>query len=186
MTSRNVSGTAVSISQAVSAGVASTFPAASIARTRNVCAPSESPANVAGEVHGAKAPVSTEHSNVAVASFEENVKTAFASLETASGSVTIVVSGAAVSTVHANVAGVGSAFPAASTARTANVCGPSARPGAVNGLVQTANAAESREHSKIAAGSSLSKSKVATAVSDGSDGVVSNVVSGAPVSTVHV
>ena len=40
----------------------------------------------------------------------------------------IVVSGAVVSTVNVRVAGVASTLPAASIARTANVCSPAARP----------------------------------------------------------
>ena len=43
------------------------------------------------------------------------------------GPVLIVVSGAAVSTVNVRVAGVASTLPAASRARTSNVCAPSAR-----------------------------------------------------------
>ena len=43
------------------------------------------------------------------------------------GLVRIVVSGATVSTIQVCEAGVGSTFPAGSTARTWNVCEPSAR-----------------------------------------------------------
>jgi translation elongation factor TU len=47
---------------------------------------------------------------------------------TPAGPESIVVSGAIVSTVNVRVAGVASVFPAASVARTANVCEPCARP----------------------------------------------------------
>ena len=53
-------------------------------------------------------------------------------------------------TVHARVAGVPSTLPAASTARTANVCVPFARPPYVAGLAQARQAPPSSEHSKLA------------------------------------
>ena len=62
----------------------------------------------------------------------------------------MVVSGGAVSTVHVKLAGVGSTFVAASTARTWNVCDPSARPVYVCGLVQGAKPAPSRAQSNVA------------------------------------
>ena len=49
-----------------------------------------------------------------------------------------MVSGAVVSSVQVNVAGVGSVFPAASVALTANVCVPSTRPESVRGDEQAA------------------------------------------------
>ena len=56
-----VSGAAVSIVNERLAGVGSTLPAASIACTSNVCAPSVSAAVVNGELHVVKASVSTRH-----------------------------------------------------------------------------------------------------------------------------
>src|SRR3954469_7864039 len=48
------------------AGLASTLPAASVARTWTVCAPSVSPLYCYGDVQLAQAPASSAHSNVAV------------------------------------------------------------------------------------------------------------------------
>jgi hypothetical protein len=52
------------------AGVASVFPAASVARTSNVCAPSVSAAVVCGDVQAANAPASTRHWELAPRSLE--------------------------------------------------------------------------------------------------------------------
>ena len=58
-------------------------------------------------------------------------------------------------------AAVGSVFPSASRARTANVCPPCARPSIVCGLVQAANTAPSRRHSNVAGRSLDAKPNVA-------------------------
>ena len=108
---------------------ASTFPCASVARTRNVCGPS-STVYSAGEAHGTNACVSSEHSKVAVESFETKWKLASSRVVSASGPFRIVVVGAvrSAATVHVQLAGVSSTLPAPSVARALNVCGPSARP----------------------------------------------------------
>src|SRR5918999_1594940 len=69
-----VLGAVVSAVHVRVAGVASTLPAASIARTRNVCDPADSPVTVRGDVHAAHAPLSTWHWNVEPASLEVKVK----------------------------------------------------------------------------------------------------------------
>ena len=61
------------------------------------------------------------HSNVAPASFEENVNDGDATFVVPVGPVLIVVSGATVSTVNERVAGVGSVLPAGNEDRTENV-----------------------------------------------------------------
>ena len=80
------------------------------------------------------------------------------------------------SAVQLHVAGVGSMLPASSTARTASVCGPAARPVKTDGTGQAVNwAAPSSLHWKVASGSSLSKAKVAVAlvvVADGPNTIV--------------
>ena len=63
------------------------------------------------------------HSNVAPGS-EVNEKLAFVRFVDVGGFAVIVVLGAIVSTVHVYAAGVASVFPAASLARTRNVCCP--------------------------------------------------------------
>ena len=62
------------------AGVASTFPAGSVARTSNVCAPSASGAVVWAELQAAQAPPSTRHSNVEPTWSAENANVGVASL----------------------------------------------------------------------------------------------------------
>ena len=117
------------------------LPAASVARTSNVCEPSASAAVVNGDVQDAKAAASTRHSNVEPASVEVNVNVGVLSLVEPRGPAVIVVSGAVVSTREAcSVAGVASMLPAASVARTSNVCAPWASAGVVYGEVQDANA----------------------------------------------
>ena len=78
-----------------------------------------------GEVQVAYVPApagrSSLHSNVAPASVAENVNDGAVPLVVPVGPPLIVVSGAAVSTVNARVAGVGSTLPAGSVARTENV-----------------------------------------------------------------
>ncbi len=97
-----------------------------------------------------------------------------------------MVSGATVSMVQVKLAGVASMLPAASVARTRSVCGPSARADNVCGLVHVAKAAPSSEHSNVASASSAEKVKTGSVSFEGLVGVVSIVVSGAPLSTVHV
>ena len=95
------------------AGVGSTLPAASRARTSNVWVPSASAPTLCGDEHAANAAAPSRHSNVAPAS-EVNVKIG--------GPPTFnVVSGAVVSIVNVRDAGDGSTLPAASRARTSNV-----------------------------------------------------------------
>ena len=64
-----------------------------------------------------------------------------------------LVCGADRSTVHAREAGVASRFPAASVARTWNVCGPAARPVTSSGESQKPQAPVSTRHSKLPPGS---------------------------------
>jgi hypothetical protein len=172
-----VSGAAESIVQLCEAGVASGFPAASVARTENVCEPSASSAYSRGLVQVSKAPLSREHSNVAPAS-ELNEKLAPAELVVTAGPLVSVVSGAVESIVQAKEAGVASMFPAASLARTEKLCSPSARPAYSFGLVQASYAPASSAHSKLAPASELNPN-AAVALFAGLLGCESIVVSGA-------
>lgn len=115
---RFVSGTTVSIAQVYGAGEASTFPAASFARTQNVWDPSASPVRSRGLAHAVQAPVSSLQSNVAPTSFDEKLKLALAVFERTGGVAVKLVSGMAVSTVHVYDAGDASVLPAGSFART--------------------------------------------------------------------
>ena len=107
------------------AGVASTLPAASLARTANVCWPSARFVYACGEVHAANAALSRRHSNVAPGSLVKANDAVFVVMVPV-GPLVIVVSGAAVSTV--NVRRRGRARRRCRrhrVARTSNVCSPS-------------------------------------------------------------
>src|ERR671923_278204 len=116
------------IVQLLEAGVWSVLPAWSVARTEKVWEPELKPEYVWGEEHGSKLPESSWHSNVALGSSEEKVNVASVEVVVPEGPESIVVSGAAVSTVQVRVSGVWSVLPAASVARTENVCSPSLSP----------------------------------------------------------
>src|SRR4051794_2630348 len=109
------------------AGVASLFPAASVARTSKVWLPSASAAVVCGLVQALQLPPSTRHSNVEPASDEWNVNAGVAVLSSAGGAESIVVSGAVRSIVHVKEAGLASVLPAGSVARTSKVWLPPGR-----------------------------------------------------------
>jgi hypothetical protein len=72
-------------------GVASTFPAVSVARTSKVCAPSASAAVVWAELQEVQAPASTRHSNVEPAWSAENVNVGVESFVGPEGPLLIVV-----------------------------------------------------------------------------------------------
>src|SRR5918999_105786 len=101
-------GSVRSIVQVCEAGVASVFPAASVALTSKVCEPALRPVYDFGEVQAAKAPPSSWHSKLEPASLEVNEKLGSASLEGSLGEAVIVVLGSARSIVQVNEAGVGS------------------------------------------------------------------------------
>src|ERR671916_214920 len=108
------------------AGVPSTLPAASDARTRKSCAPAARPVYCFGAEQAANAAPSSEHSNVEPCSLAEKPKLALVLDVVAAGLESIVACGAVVSAVQSWLAGVSSTFPAASVARPWEGCGPSA------------------------------------------------------------
>ena len=104
------SGAVVSTTQVRRAGVGSTFPAASRARTSNACCPSARPLYAAGEAQLANAAPSREHSNPATASLAANSNVAAVAATVPCGPATIVVSGGVVCDpprVHVSWAEVG-------------------------------------------------------------------------------
>src|SRR5687768_4834103 len=123
----DVFGATVSTVHVRVAGDASTLPTPSFARTEKVCEPFAKPEYDFGEVHTPHAPASSLHSNDP-ASDAANANDAEVVLTRPLGPAVTEVSGAVRSTVHARSAGEASTFPLRSTARTANVCTPSARP----------------------------------------------------------
>ena len=86
------------------------------------------------------------------------------------GPAVIVVSGGVVSTVNDRLAGDASVLPAASVARTSNVCAPSARAAVVNADQQDANAAASTRHWKVEPASVEVKENVGVLSLVGPDG----------------
>src|SRR5687767_3371051 len=117
----------VSTVQVAAAGLASVLPAASLARTRNVCSPSARPLSATGETQDANAAPSRAHSKVALGS-DENSNDALVLVVEAAGPEVIVVSGAtAGSTVHSHGSGVSSGSPCELMPRTSNMWSPSAR-----------------------------------------------------------
>jgi hypothetical protein len=82
---------------------------------------------VCGELQAAKAAVSTRHWKLAPGSLE-NPNVGVESFVSPVGPDVIVASGATVSTVQVKLAGDWSTLPAASIARTSNLCEPWLRP----------------------------------------------------------
>src|SRR5918992_1266514 len=180
------------ISQLHSAGTGSTLPAGSTARTSSSCSPKRRSLYVVVCPHGRKKRFSvissSEHSNLTSGMFAPKTNVAVVSSVTSCGPESMNVSGSR-STVHPWTAGDWSGMPTGWTARTANVCSPSATLLSVVGDSQASNGAESSEHSKVALNWSAEKVKSAVASVVGSSGPESIVVSGSSVSagtsTVH-
>ena len=94
------------------------------------------------------------------------LKEAEALLVSAAGLTVIWVSGAIVSMLQLNVAGLGSVLPALSIARTSKLWAPSAREVYVRGEAHDTHSSESRRHSKEAMPATASvpeKAKLAVA-----------------------
>ena len=94
----------------------STLPAKSTARTAKVCESSASAVRVLGVIQAVNGPASMLHSKVAVESGLLNVKVGVLSLLGSVGLLSIVVSGAVVSTVNVLVFELTLVLPAASVA----------------------------------------------------------------------
>ena len=126
------------------------------------------------------------HSNVEPGSVVEKSNVAPVAVVSARGSLgPIVVSGAVASIVQAYEAAVGSTFPAASTARTWNVCAPSARLEYDCGVAQPLKPAPSRLHWKLEPASVDEKEKLWFAVFESAGGDDVMFVSGGAVSIVQ-
>ena len=91
--------------------------------------------------------------------------------------------GSLVSRCHVHESGDGSVLPAASVARTSNVCTLSVRPLTECGLVHVAHAPPSIRHSKVDPGSDELNVKEGVVALDGSAGLATMVVWGAVRST---
>ncbi|HMJ94421.1 MAG TPA: hypothetical protein VK486_01120, partial [Thermoleophilaceae bacterium] len=168
------------------AGVASTLPAGSIVRTSKVCGPSPSAAVVWPELQEPQAPPSTRHSKVEPGSGDEKVNVGVESFVGPDGPLSIVVFGAAVSTVKLRDAGVASTFPAGSVARASKLWRPSASEAVVTGVEHEPHAPASTRHSNVEPAWLDEKANVGVASLVGPDGPLSIVVCGAAVSTVRL
>ena len=104
------------------------LPAASVARTCRVWAPSARAGRDGVGPHAVNAAPSTLHVSTAAGSETATAKAGRGSLLSAPGAAVNDAAGATVSTVQVHVAGVGSTLPIASTARTSSAWPPSARP----------------------------------------------------------
>src|SRR6266571_2065552 len=100
------------------------LPTASTALTEKVWEPSARPESACGDVHVAYVPVSSWHWKLDPVSLDVKEKLAELDVEGFVGFDVIVVSGATVSFVQLQLAGVGSGPPAL-IALTENVCDPS-------------------------------------------------------------
>src|SRR5918999_262656 len=142
-------GGGATIVQVWTAGVWSTLPARSVARTRSVCWASDRPVSSCGDSQAAKAAPSSEHWKLAPGSSLENSKVALDSSVSESGPESIEVSGAVTScTFQACVAGDWTTLPAVSIARIRIVYSPGSRPWTSCGEEQLSYAAPFSEHSK--------------------------------------
>src|SRR5947209_13179184 len=103
-----VSGAVASTVHAAVAGVASTLPAASVARTEKLWLPSASVPVMYGDEQLDHEPPSSLHSSVAPLSVAENPSVAMVALTVPDGAVSNAVFGATVSTVKPREAGEGS------------------------------------------------------------------------------
>ena len=155
-----VSGAVMSYVHVRVAGVASTLPVPSVARTASVWTPLLRPAGRCGDSQSAQAPPSSAHSKLTSASSAENVKVASWVGPEVGGPEAIVVCGAVASTVQVCSAGVASSTPSARRARTARVCSPSASAPTACGLVHALKAAPSSAHSNVTPGWSEEKVKL--------------------------
>src|SRR5918992_2265759 len=175
-------GGGATIVQVWTAGVWSTLPARSVARTRSVCWASDRPVSSCGDSQSAYGPLSSEHSKRSTASSALSEKVAVVSIVGEAGPDRISGTGAGGSgggsTVPTQRSGVESKLPAASRARTSMLWSPSVRPLTRCGDSQAAKVAPSSEHWKVAPASSLDNSKVALVSWVGSSGPESIDVSG--------
>src|SRR5688500_3130318 len=134
---------------------------------------------VFGDSHGTQTPLSAAssnaHSNLTPCWSDEKVNVAVVSSDGSVGVDPRMVSGKA-EIVHWSVAGVGSAPPAAFTARTWSSCTPGAATLVSYGETQSSKSAPSTEHSNVAVGSSLENVKLATSDHVGCSGPESIVV----------
>ena len=180
-------GLTLSTVNSTSTGVGSTCPARSVARTRNVYAPSARPSYVTGAVHPLHAPLRpgpmSAHSSVP-GSVPVNPKVAVRPRIAVAGPEVNVVSGTVVSIRKVRVAGVASRLPARSTARMLNVYSPSFRvqvvgDGQVDHPLGGATMPGPSSRHSIVAGSDAENANVALGVVIGPLGPLVKVVSGA-------
>ena len=143
------------------AGVRSVFPTASVAFTWKLWFPVPNPFKVTGVVQSANAAPSTLHWNVLFFSVDLNLNVALLLAVGVFGFPVMLVSGGIASIVQMNLAAILSVLPAASMARTWNVCFALPKLLYTCGLVQEANALTSNLHSNVPPASVEVKSNLA-------------------------
>ena len=129
-------GGVASTSHVQVAGLASTFPAGSVARTSKACVPSASAASVSGLAHACQPPPSSRHSNVEPVSFELKERSGEPTFDGSPGVPSSVVSGGVRSTVTVTTSLA--LWPVRSTATASSARLPSAGSGqsTVNGAAE--------------------------------------------------
>ena len=166
--------------------VAPVLPAASVARTAKVWAPSGSPGYEAGLVHAENTPPSRWHWKLRPCSLSANTKLALVRLVGFAGPEPMAgAGGGVVSIVHEKAVGP-PVWLSESVARTLKVWLPSGVAPKVRGLVQGANALASSWHSKVLGLLFDVNVKVGVAWFEGFEGPAVIVTTGLTVSTVHV
>ncbi len=137
------------------------LPAGSVARASKSWEPSARPYSRAGLEHHLQDPPSRRHSQLTPGSGAAKPNAASRSRTSPEGPLATTGAGGTRSTVQRNSAGLGSALPAASSARTRSTWSPSVRPDNVVGDVQGAHEPASSRHSKRAPASGLENDSVA-------------------------
>ena len=176
---------------------AEVLPAGSVAVARNVVEEVSATATLSpGDARAAAEPVAATAPVHDASVYSRTVEPASAvplivgelSLAGESGSVSLSVGGpgAVVSTTHVRVAGVGSVLPAASMARIASVCAPSASAVSNVGDTHAAQAPASSLHSNVDAACEEENAKLDDAEAVVPGGPESIVVCGGAVSIVNV
>ena len=153
------------------------MPDSLFARTSSSCWPGSTFSIRCGVSQDPNDSPSSEHSNVASGSFEENVKLALTFTDDAGGPVRMVVSGGV--TVQRWRTGLASKLPSELRARIRSSCWPGSRPSITYGVSHEPQASgSSSAHSKSAVTSLEENSNVAVELGLGLCGPDSSVVSG--------
>ena len=158
------------------------LPAVSTERVWRVYAPSASPVNAIGDVHGAHVPPGSSWHSSVVSGAAVTLKVASRDVVGSAGRPETAGAGGGVRSTYQRIAvsALCTGGEAALSWCTSTSCGPSPRPLSDSGLVQVVHAPPSTEHSIVAPGSSVRKMS-AVVSSVGLPGMLSTSTSGGAV-----